>query len=171
MNRLWIAAAALLTGCATPPQSYRDEKPELDLMRYFDGRLDASGMFQDRFGKVVKRFTVEMDCHWNGTVGTFDEHFTYSDGTHERRVWTVTKTADHRYRGTAADVVGEAAGEAWGNALNWRYTLRLKVGNGSYDMQFDDWMFLIDDKVMLNRATMSKFGIELGQVTLSFRKR
>jgi hypothetical protein len=37
-------------------------------------------------------------------------------------------------------------------------------------VQFDDWMFLINDQVMINRAKMLKFGIELGEVTLSFHK-
>jgi len=39
-----------------------------------------------------------------------------------------------------------------------------------YDVQFDDWMYLVDEKVMLNKAVMSKFGIRLGEVTLSFTK-
>jgi hypothetical protein len=40
-----------------------------------------------------------------------------------------------------------------------------------YHVDFDDWMFLMDDKTMLNRSAMSKFGFHLGEVTLSFRKR
>ena len=40
-----------------------------------------------------------------------------------------------------------------------------------YEVQFDDWMVLIDERVMLNRATMTKFGLRLGEVTLSFTKR
>jgi hypothetical protein len=68
-------------------------------------------------------------------------------------------------------VVGEAQGTAAGNALNWRYVLDLKVGEQRYHVDFDDWMVLMDDEVMLNRAVMSKFGINLGEVTLSFRKR
>jgi hypothetical protein len=38
-------------------------------------------------------------------------------------------------------------------------------------VQFDDWMFLVDERVMLNTAVMSKWGIRLGQVTLSFTRR
>jgi hypothetical protein len=67
-------------------------------------------------------------------------------------------------------VVGEAIGHVAGNALHWRYKLRLKVDDSTYVVDFDDWMFLMDDKVMLNRARMSKWGIDLGQVTLSFYK-
>jgi len=37
-------------------------------------------------------------------------------------------------------------------------------------VQFDDWMYLISERVLINRASMSKFGIELGEVTLSFYK-
>ena len=68
-------------------------------------------------------------------------------------------------------MVGTAEGRAAGNALNWRYTLKLPVDGQVYEVQFDDWMYLMDERVMLNKATMSKFGIRLGEVTLSFTKR
>jgi hypothetical protein len=112
-----------------------------------------------------------MDCQWQGDTGTLDEHFTYSDGTKQRRVWTLKKIGDNRYIGTASDVIGEASGATGGNAFNWRYTLALPVDGKTYHVSFDDWMFMMDDKVMLNRAVMSKFGFRLGEVTLSFRKR
>ena len=48
--------------------------------------------------------------------------------------------------------------------------LRLPVDGKEYEVQFDDWMFLVDERVMLNRATMSKFGVTLGEVLLSFSK-
>ena len=38
------------------------------------------------------------------------------------------------------------------------------------EVQFNDWMYLINSKVMLNKAEMSKFGVYLGEVTLSFTK-
>ena len=171
----WLIAALmalLLGGCSSVDiADYRNEKPQLDLARYFDGTVDAWGVFQDRSGKVVKRFKVTIDAQWRGDVGTLDEHFEYSDGSTQRRVWTVTKLADGRYTGRADDVVGEAIGEAQGNALRWRYTMALPVDGSIYHVAFDDWMFLMDDKTMLNRSFMTKFGVELGQVTLSFRKR
>ena len=45
------------------------------------------------------------------------------------------------------------------------------VGATIVEVQFDDWMYLMDQRVMLNKAAMSKFGIHLGEVTLSFVKR
>lgn len=173
INKLiYLIIFSFLASCANvSAPDYAIEKPVLDLAQYLNGTIDAWGMFQDRSGKVVKRFTVVIDAKWNGNVGTLDEDFTYSDGTKDRRVWTITKTDANHYTGTAGDVVGTAVGEAYGNALNWRYVLNLKVDNSTYHVNFNDWMYLMDDKVMLNRAEMSKYGFKLGEVTLSFKKR
>ena len=166
-----LAGSAVLAGCASPQVSdYAQQRPKLELDRYFNGRIRAHGIFQKRGGEVVRRFTVVMDCHWEGNQGVLDEAFSYSDGSTQRRVWRLTKLADGRYTGRADDVVGEAEGQESGNAFRWNYTLRLPVDGKDYDVQFDDWMFLGDERVMLNRATMSKFGITLGEVLLSFTK-
>ena len=166
-----LAGSAVLAGCASPQVSdYAQQRPKLELDRYFNGRVRAHGIFQKRGGEVVRRFTVVMDCHWEGNQGVLDEAFSYSDGSTQRRVWRLTKHADGRYTGRADDVVGEAEGQESGNAFRWNYTLRLPVDGKEYDVQFDDWMFLVDERVMLNRATMSKFGITLGEVLLSFTK-
>ncbi|MFG6429908.1 DUF3833 domain-containing protein [Roseateles sp. LYH14W] len=172
MNRRLLLATLVLTGCASAPvpEDYAAEKPVLDLKTYFNGPMTAHGLFTDRAGKVQRRFVVQLLGRWQGDVGTLEEDFIYSDGKTERRVWTITSLGNGRYKGTAADVVGEAAGEARGNALRWSYTLRLPVDGTTYDVQFDDWMYLMDGKVMLNKARMSKFGFHLGDVTLSFYK-
>ena len=161
-----------LAGCsAVDIEHYRAETPVLELRDYFHGTIDAHGIFQDRSGAVIKRFKVVIDASWDGEVGTLDEHFTYSDGTTQRRVWTILDRGDGRYLGRAGDVIGEAHGEARGNALRWRYILALPVDGRIIHVDFDDWMFLMGDGVMLNRSVMSKWGFHLGDVTLSFYKR
>ena len=169
---LLLATSAALAGCAGPQVAdYAGQTPKLDLRSYFNGTLDAYGVFTDRSGKVVKRFTVLMVCTWTGDDGVLDESFTYSDGTLQKRIWRLHREADGRYTGRADDVVGTALGAESGNAFNWRYTLSLPVDGSVYEVQFDDWMYLMTDRVMLNKATMSKLGIRLGEVTLSFTKR
>jgi hypothetical protein len=165
----------LLTACASPKVSdYADQKPALDLSEYFNGTLDAYGIFTDRSGAVLKRFTVLMKCRWEvidgKKVGTLDESFEYSGGTKQKRIWKLTEVSPGKYIGKADDVVGEAIGESAGNALNWTYTLALPVDKDIYNVQFNDWMYLVTPKVMINKAQMSKFGIYLGEVTLSFYK-
>ncbi len=167
-----IAIASALVGCASPtPADYAAERPVLDLKNYFNGELVAHGLFTDRSGKVVRRFTVQMTGTWQGRQGTLDERFTYSDGKTERRVWRLTDEGDGRWTGRADDVVGVAEGRAAGNALNWRYTLSLPLDGKVYEVQFDDWMYQMDERVMLNKAVMSKFGFKLGEVTLSFNRK
>ena len=68
-------------------------------------------------------------------------------------------------------MVGIANGQQRGNAFYWTYTLALPVDGNIINVQFDDWMYLMNDKVMLNKASMSKWGVGLGEVTLSFVKR
>ena len=168
----FVAASALVAGCAAPtPADYAAEKPVLDLKSYFNGDFVAHGLFTDRSGKVARRFVVQMTGSWQGKNGTLDERFTYSDGATERRVWRLTDEGNGRWTGRADDVVGIAVGHSAGNALNWRYTLKLPVDGKVVEVQFDDWMYLMDERVMLNKAVMSKFGVRLGEVTLSFTKK
>ena len=82
----------------------------------------------------------------------------------------VTPDGTDRWRGTADDVVGEAIGELAGNALRWQYQLNLPVDDTTYVVTFDDWMYLMDEDTLINRSSMLKFGVELGQVTLFFRR-
>ncbi len=184
-RRLLLAGASalgttVLTGCASQQLSdYAGQTPQLDMRSYFNGVVDAFGVFTDRSGKVVKRFTVVMRCSWQGDPGreegVLDEDFSYSDGTRQKRIWRLKRApgagAQGRYTGRADDVVGEALGLEQGNAFYWRYTLSLPLDARVVDVQFDDWMYLMSDKVMLNKATMSKWGVRLGEVTLSFVKR
>ncbi|BAL27525.1 DUF3833 domain-containing protein [Azoarcus sp. KH32C] len=171
-----LLAATLLPFCLTACVSndidrYRAEQPQLDLRTYFNGTLDAWGIFQGRSREVTKRFHVVIEARWDGDTGVLDEQFRWSDGKTSRRVWILTRQADGSFRGRADDVIGEAVGEVAGNTLRWRYVLALPVDDKVYHVNFDDWMFLLDDRVMLNRSYMSKWGFHLGEVSLAFRKR
>lgn len=169
---LFMSLMGILTGCSSVPvQDYANDKPKLVLEDYLNGPLEAHGFFQDRSGKIVKRFKVLMKGTWNGENGVLDEDFEYSDGTKSKRIWNLKKQPNGKYTGTASDVIGEANGEAAGNAFRWEYTLDLPVGDTTYHVQFDDWMYLMNDEIMLNKSKMSKFGIYLGEVTLVFLKR
>lgn len=173
--KTWFAAAltSLLASCGNVDVSkYAGQQPALDMPAFFEGTIDAWGIFQKRSGEVARRFHVEILASWSDRdTGTLDERFTYSDGETQRRVWTLRRQPDGTWRGTADDVVGVATGVVAGNALHWTYVLRLPVDGKEYDVHFDDWMWQMDDRSMINRSTMSKFGVDLGEVTLFFRKR
>ena len=166
-----VGVATLMSGCAVlVPQDYAKETPKLDLATYFSGKVDGWGMVQDRSGKVLRRMVVELDCKWTGDEGVLDESFQWSDGKTEKRVWKIRKVGD-RYIGTAGDVVGEAKGEAAGNALRWNYVLALPVDGSTYNMDMDDWMWMVDERTVANRTTMSKLGVRVAEISIFFRKR
>lgn len=153
-------------------KSFEGRTPTLHLEEYFAGQTRAWGLFEDRFGTVRRSFVVDIDGTWDAQAQTLvlDEAFRYDDGETDRRVWTLRKTGPDTWEGTADDVLGTAHGVVAGNAFNWRYRLDLPVGDGTWRVAFNDWMFLMPDGVLLNRAYVSRWGIEIGTITIAFRR-
>lgn len=172
--RAGLAGAALLAlaGCGGTPEleDYADQGPELELERFLDGKLTAHGVFQDRFGDLRRAFVVEVVGTWDGETLTLEEDFVYEDGSTERRVWELTKTGEESWTGSAEGVIGTASGEESGNAFNWRYTIDLQTPDGTLRASFDDWLWRIDDRVMVNRAYVTKWGVEIGTLSIFFRR-
>ena len=164
--------SVLLTGCSSMNvHDFEQMTPTFRPEDYFVGETTAWGLFEDRFGQVRRQFQVVVTGVMDGNTLVLDEDFSYSDGEKERRIWRLTRKADGRYEGFADGVVGLAIGEAQGNAFNWNYTFDLNVGDGkTWRVKFNDWMFLQPDGVVINRAWVSRWGFEIGSVTLFFSK-
>jgi uncharacterized protein YceK len=166
-----LLATLLTSGCGTMnPRDFSDSSQRLDLFDYFQGHTLAWGLFEDRFGKLRRQFRVDITGTVDGDTLVLEEDFLYADGERQQRTWTITRSGEDTYTGRAADVVGEAHGETAGNALHWTYRMDLQVGGRQLRVTFDDWMFLQPDGVLLNRARVSKFGLEIGSVTLAFMR-
>jgi len=151
-------------------EDFSQTEPAFVLEDYFEGSTTAWGLFEDRFGNVQRQFVVEIDGQWDGKTLVLTEDFVYDDGETENRVWTITKTGDNAYEGETENSIGTAKGALAGNAFHWTYGFNLKVGDGYWKVKFDDWMFLQPDGVLLNKATVTRWGITLGTVFLSFSK-
>lgn len=152
------------------PQDFEGTGPQLKVEEYFLGETRAWGIFEDRFGKLRRQFVVDITGTMDGDVLILDERFDYADGEKDRRVWRIQKMDEHNYEGRADDVIGVAKGIAYGNALNWSYDLDLQIGENKVRVHFNDWMFLQPDGVLMNRARVSKWGFEIGEVTLMFKR-
>ncbi len=173
-NILGVALCGLLlAGCAqTKIADFSGRDPAFVLEQYFEGHTKAYGMFEGRFSRGIPRqFVVDILGQWQGEVFVLHEKFSFDDGERSERTWRISKTGPGTYQGQADDVVGIASGISAGNAFNWRYVLDLKVAEDwSVHVSFDDWMLLNADGVLLNKAVMSKFGVDLGTVTIAFLK-
>jgi hypothetical protein len=67
-------------------------------------------------------------------------------------------------------VVGTALGRGAGNAFNWSYKLRIETGDSEIDVHMDDWIYLIDERTVLNRTDMTFYGVHVGEVVLMIQK-
>lgn len=152
------------------PEDFKGRQPTFLPEEYFEGKTQAWGLFEDRFGDVRRQFSVDIVGTWDGELLTLVEDFVYDDGETERRIWKIRKTGENSYEGEADGVVGIAKGVQAGNAMNWQYDFDLKVGDSIWRVHFDDWMLLQSDDMMLNRAEVTKFGFTLGTATIAFRK-
>lgn len=172
MWRMYLLATVLvLTGCgSTSVEQYADQKPALDIREYLKGDLEAWGTVINMDGSAEPQFYVKMKGSWQGNKGTLEEEFAYSNGEKKHRVWTFNVADDHHFTGTAPDVVGVGEGKQFGNAVNMQYVLTVPRGDSSIDLSIDDWLYRIDDKHVINRTEMRKFGIKVGELVIAFRK-
>lgn len=168
---LILGVLIMLSSCLNHSlEYYKNTTPQMDIKEYFNGPIKAWGIVQDWRGRVVSRFEVQMMGHWEGNTGTLTEHFTYYEGKQQKRVWTIKKLAEGNYEGTASDIIDKAMGHTKGSAARWSYSMNLPVGDSTYLIHFDDWMWAMNDGVLINRSYLKKFGITVSELTLFMQK-
>lgn len=161
----------LLSACSgTNIDTYSSTQPALDLRTFLQGDLMAYGMLQDRSGRMTRRFVATLQASWVGETGTLVEQFHFDDGEVQDRTWTITHLGNGQYIGTAGDVVGEAQGKIAGSVFQWQYQLDVPWNDGSIVVNLDDWLYLIDDRHVINKTTLTKFGFRVGELTLVIEK-
>tara|TARA_Y100001970_G_scaffold140467_1_gene172915 strand:- start:5511 stop:5978 length:468 start_codon:yes stop_codon:yes gene_type:complete len=152
------------------PTDFKDQKPRLVIEEYLSGNVKAWGILQNRSGKVIRQFSADLDGKWDGEQLILDEKFNWSDGEIQNRQWQIKKIDQHNYEGTAGDVVGKAKGFSYGPAFKFEYVLLVPIKGKNIKIKFDDWIFKQDEKVAINRATMTKFGFKVAELTVMFVK-
>ena len=150
------------------PVDFKDQKPRLVIENYLSGNVKAWGLLQNRSGKVTRQFSADLNGTWDGKQLILKEKFNWDDGEVQDREWTINKIDEHNYEGTAEDVVGKARGYSYGPAFKFEYVLLVPVKGREMKITFDDWIFMQDERVAINRAKMTKFGIKVADLTVMF---
>ena len=171
---LLIVSLLFITSCSgkqsMKPEDFKDKQPRLIIEDFMSGNVKAWGILQNRSGKVTRQFSADLNGKWDGKQLILDEKFNWSDGEVQTRQWKINKIDNHNYEGTAEDVVGIAKGYSYGPAFKFEYVLLVPVKGKEIKITFDDWIFMQDEKVEINRAKMSKFGIKVRELTVMFFK-
>jgi hypothetical protein len=165
-----LLAILLLSACSVNVQDYRETAPALDLRSFLQGDLRAYGMLQDRSGRMTRRFTATLHGTWQGDSGTLEEQFLFDDGEQQERIWKLEHLGNGRYSGTAGDVVGVAEGEIAGSVFQWNYQLDVPWQDDSIVVTLDDWLYLVDERHLINKTKLTKFGFRVGELTLVIEK-
>ncbi len=150
---------------------YEGRSPELSLEEFFDGDLVAYGIVRDRSGKVIRYFKAALKGEWENGVGSLDEVFWFSDGERETRLWTMESDRQEGYIGTASDVEGTANISVKGNAINLKYKLRIPYKEKEIIVSMNDWMYQVAPGVVINETVLTKWGFQVGKVTLVIMKK
>ena len=167
-----ISAAGLSSCSSHGINNLPDIRPALKIEEYFTGKTKAYGILFDRSGVPIRNFLVDLEGTWDekAQLLTLDEHFEFDDGEKSFRQWKLKKLPNNKYSGEAADVIGTAYGESKGNAFHWNYVLEVPYKGSTIALNIDDWMYLSEDNVLINRAKMTKFGFNVGEILISFKK-
>ena len=170
---LFLALAGMTSGCATSMKSsaFADATPRLDPADFFTGHTRSWGVFETRDGTPTQRFSTETRGHWEGAILCMEQDLIFENGRRQHRSWRMRRIDSHHYLATANDMIGDARGQAWGNAFTWSFTLALSPGNPLSRVRMTQWMYLQSDgRTLVNRDTIRKAGIVVAQVTEQFRK-
>jgi len=171
---LLLILPLFITSCSLDnsmkPEDFKDKKPRLIIEDYMSGNVKAWGILQNRSGKVTRQFSATLSGKWDGKQLILNEKFNWDDGEVQDRQWQINKIDEHHYEGTAEDVIGTAKGFSYGPAFKFEYVLLVPFKGRDIKITFDDWIFMQDEKVAINRAKMTKFGIKVAELTVVFVK-
>ena len=159
-----------LASCASPAlDQFAGSQPVFDPVRFFTGHVQSWGVLENRSGEPTTPITTDCLGNPDGTDGVHMMQHLTEGAKSQVRAWHMRRVTASRYEATANDIVGTAAGDVSGRVFHLRYTLALAPGNALKNVSMDQWMYLMDDGSLVNRATVSKFGTILAEVTEHFR--
>ncbi len=156
----------MLSSCSsTSINDYTNNTPVLDPKQFFNGSLSAHGVLKNRSGKVTRHFNASIKAYWVNGVGTLEERFVFDDGEVQFRTWKLTPNGEG-YDATAGDVIGTGKANVSGNAMKLDYTLEITYKDSPLQLQVEDWMWQVDNKVLLNESILRKWGFKVGSIQL-----
>ena len=166
---LWLAFRARFSFRRQSPETYADTGPAFDIRRHLNGPIHCEGVIYGPLGTVTSRFTADMQGEWAGATGTLAEHFSYAGGGTQNRKWFLNVANDGTFTATADDIIGTGRGVMSGATVCMNYRLKLSDDAGGHVLDVTDWMYLMDNGVIMNRSEMRKYGLRVAELVATMR--
>lgn len=148
-------------------------RPEFLPEVFFNGTLEGWGIIESLTGGLQRRHTVKAAGVWNSGANllTLTENWLFDDGHTDTLAWSIKKAGEGCYSGTEPRVSGTAEGEQSGCAFRWTYTRDTRAGGGkSFVLNFEDWFYLIEEKVAMVRGSAGRLGIPFATGHICYRR-
>ena len=148
----------------------RNDTAPFDLLTWLEGHTHAQGYVEDRRGRLRRRFTVDLFGQADGNTLSLHEQFLFDDGERQERTWILTRGSDRSFTGRAGDSASDAVGRCEEGVAYLSSDLTIPVGGRAITLRFEDAFYQAGPRLVLNRSTMSKWGVRLGQILIQFHK-
>lgn len=148
-------------------------RPPFVIEDYFEGETLGWGVQQTRFGALRSQFEIRATGTWDAAAQSLSlvEVYTFEDGFIDRLEWTIVKRSATIYRGFEPLVAAPAWGEQRANWFRWHYRRRTpRNGGGRTLLGYDDCFWLQNDGVLIARASVSRFGLEVATLSVFYAK-
>ena len=148
---------------------YSDFK-DLEFEKFFTGEVVAKGNLILFFPKkLVKNvYVVFKGIFKNNKLKLIEK---YIEGEKKiTRNWSFEKKSNSLFIGSEKNVKGKIVVHINKNNLKMRYYFKLLIWKFTVTVLINDYMFLINEKEIVNTTYVSKFGINLAKVVLLYKK-
>lgn len=165
---LWLANR-YFSFRAQAPEDYADHGPNFDIREHLNGPLSCEGVIYGPTGRVSSRFVAEFFAEWEGNSGVMRETFRYDSGEVQNREWHLKVDDTGKIAAEADDLVGTGKGRQSGSSVKLEYNIRLTENAGGHVLSVVDWMYLLENGVIMNRSQFRKFGFKVGELVATMR--
>lgn len=152
-----------------PEAKFSQLEPVFDFRQHLNGPMTCNGMIFGPTGSVVSQFVADMHGEWDGTEGELREYYRYANGETEERIWQISLLKAGGYSMHAKDLIGVGSGQMRQSAACSRYRIRLGPKGGNLAVSAEDWMYLSEGGVILNRNKLKKFGVKVAELFATIR--
>lgn len=136
-----IFCAGILTGCANKttrsPYATLNHRPGPDLIQYFTGTVNGSGVKYNANGKVVSRYHVSVTGQMQGGDLFVRENLKFTDGRVASREMCLHLDDEKHITGAASDVDSIIKGERIGNAMRFAYQAKTNTKDNRLPQTYD----------------------------------
>ena len=175
-----IIAISMLSSCAYFENLFAKKQiaeldsletaPKIDIKKFFNGDIEGFAITQDSAGKIIGTVQVKISGKWDENKGEIKQNFIYDSATKDSRIWLVTVNADGTFDAIGHDFTAPAQGKQIGNAAQMLYSLNLMDQGSKQAVRFEDKMYLVDEKSMIEISTYKKANGISGKTITSLKK-